>query len=350
MKIVRNDGQERFVKALFLVVLVSVTLYLGRLVFEPVAFVLFVIALVAPFQEAAKARLGKPVALILTILLTLLVLSTLVGAIVWSIGEIAHWSLENVERFQSLYMRATQWLEGHDIFILEISKLNKSSFVGIFKTIAGQVNYFIGFSLVVILSLLFALAEMDEFKRKIAVIDKNMSGWSLSETSGKIAERIRKYMLIRTLASIATGLSVFLFALLIGLDLPIAWGVISFVLNYIPYIGTIIATILPVIFSTAQFESWQTALIIFGSLYLIQFVIGSYLEPLLTGTALAISPFVMLLAFLIWDFLWGMPGAFIGLPATIALYTVWEQNPSTRWIADLMSTSGAAGKRLPKTG
>jgi AI-2 transport protein TqsA len=73
----------------------------------------------------------------------------------------------------------------------------------------------------------------------------------------------------------------------------------------------------------------------------VQFIIGSYLEPLLTGTALAISPFVMLIAFMIWDFLWGMPGSFIGLPATIALYTVWEQNPTTRWIAGLMATAGA---------
>jgi AI-2E family transporter len=107
------------------------------------------------------------------------------------------------------------------------------------------------------------------------------------------------------------------------------------------YIGPLVAVILPVIFATAQFESWQTAAIIFGSLYLIQFVIGNYLEPMLTGSALAISPFVMLFAFLIWDFLWGMPGAFIGLPVTIALFTIWEQNPSTRWIANLMSTSDA---------
>ena len=110
-------------------------------------------------------------------------------------------------------------------------------------------------------------------------------------------------------------------------------------MNYIPYIGPLVAVILPVIFAAAQFESWQMAAIIFGSLYLIQFVIGSYLEPMLTGTALAISPFVMLFAFLVWDFLWGMPGAFIGLPVTIALFTIWEQNPSTRWIANLMSTS-----------
>jgi AI-2 transport protein TqsA len=99
--------------------------------------------------------------------------------------------------------------------------------------------------------------------------------------------------------------------------------------------------ILPVIFATAQFESCQMAAIIFGSSYLIQFVIGNYLEPMLTGSALAISPFVMLFAFLIWDFLWGMPGAFIGLAVTIALFTIWEQNPSTRWIANLMSTSDA---------
>ncbi len=126
---------------------------------------------------------------------------------------------------------------------------------------------------------------------KLAALDKKMSGWSLLETSGQIAEKIRKYMLIRTLASFATGVAVFLFTLAVGLDLAIAWGVLSFVLNYIPYVGPLVAVILPVIFATAQFESWQMAAFIFGSLYLIQFVIGNYLEPILTGNALAISPF-----------------------------------------------------------
>ncbi|MGH8608917.1 MAG: AI-2E family transporter, partial [Gammaproteobacteria bacterium] len=170
------------------------------------------------------------------------------------------------------------------------------------------------------------------------------------ETSGQIAEKIRKYMLIRTLASVVTGLAVFLFTLAIGLDLAVAWGILSFVLNYIPYVGTLVAVILPVIFAAAQFESWQMAATTFGSLYLIQIVITQYLEPMLTGNALAISPFVMLFAFILWDFLWGMPGAFIGLPVTIALFTIWEQNPSTRWIANLMSTSDAASDtQLAKT-
>jgi predicted PurR-regulated permease PerM len=325
------------------VVLVSAAIYFGRLVLEPVAFVLFTMALVEPFQKSVEARMGKPMALILTILLALLVISLLVLAIVWSIGEVAHWGVANVDRFQSLYMRVNQWLESHEIFTVDLSNsFDSSSLVGVFKAIAVQINYFMGFALVVFLFLMFGLAEMGDFKIKLEALDKKLSGWSLLETTSRIAEKIRKYMLIRTLASAVTGFAVFIFAVAVGLDLAVAWGIISFVLNYIPYIGPLVAVILPVIFATAQFESWQMAAIIFGSLYLIQFVIGSYLEPMLTGNALAISPFVMLFAFLIWDFLWGMPGAFIGLPVTIALFTIWEQNPSTRWIANLMSTSEAA--------
>ncbi len=341
--VVTGAGRDRFVPAIIAVVLVSAALYFGRLVLEPVAFVLFTMALVEPFQKSVEARMGKPMALILTILLALLVISLLVMAIVWSIGEVAHWGVANVDRFQSLYMRVNQWLESHEIFTVDLSNsFDSSSLVGVFKAVAVQINYFMGFALVVFLFLMFGLAEMGDFKIKLEALDKKLSGWSLLETTSRIAEKIRKYMLIRTLASAVTGFAVFIFAVAVGLDLAVAWGIISFVLNYIPYIGPLVAVILPVIFATAQFESWQMAAIIFGSLYLIQFVIGSYLEPMLTGNALAISPFVMLFAFLIWDFLWGMPGAFIGLPVTIALFTIWEQNPSTRWIANLMSTSEAA--------
>ena len=122
---------------------------------EPVAFMLFAMALVEPFREAAAARLGKGVALILTLLLTLLVLAILVWAIVWSIGDIIHWGLANVDKFQSLYMRTRQWLEGHDLFVVDLSNLNSSSFVGMFQAIAGYINYFLGFALVVFLLLIF---------------------------------------------------------------------------------------------------------------------------------------------------------------------------------------------------
>jgi AI-2 transport protein TqsA len=212
---VTGAARNRAVSAIFGVVLVCAALYLGRVVFEPIAFVLFAMALVEPFERAAEVRAGKTIGLLLTILLTLLVLSGLVYAIVWSLGEIVRWGFANLDRFQSLYLRATQWLEAHDLVIEDYVGLAPSSFAGIFQTVAAQANYFIGFALVVFMFLAFGLAEMGEFKKKLAVLDETMNGWSLLETSSRIGAKIRKYMLIRTLASIATGVAVFLFALVI---------------------------------------------------------------------------------------------------------------------------------------
>jgi predicted PurR-regulated permease PerM len=272
-------------------------------------------------------------------MVTLVVILALSGAIIWSVGDIVHWILANLARFQSLYMRVTQWLEGHGIFVTEwAGQYDVRSFAGMLRQVAMAVNSFAGFCLVVFLLLTFGLTELTYFRRRFDELEPQ-TGWKISQTAGEIAGKIRTYMLIRTLASALTGLAVFVYTISMGLDLAIAWGVISFVLNYIPYLGTLVAIVLPVLFATAQFESWQAPAILFAGLYLIQFLIGNYLEPMIAGKALAVSPFVMLIAFFFWGFLWGMPGAFIGLPMTIALITICEQNPSSRWIVRLLSPS-----------
>jgi len=143
---------------------------------------------------------------------------------------------------------------------------------------------------------MFGLTELSDFRIRFEALDPKI-GWDISETAAEIAKRIRKYMFIMTLASVLTGLAVCTFTLSVGLDLAIAWGVISFVLNYIPFIGPLVAVALPVLFATAQFESWKVAVFIFGGLYAIQFLIGNYLEPVIAGKALAISPLAMLVAF-----------------------------------------------------
>jgi predicted PurR-regulated permease PerM len=131
-------------------------------------------------------------------------------------------------------------------------------------------------------------------------------------------------------------------AWLSGLQFAWDWGVIAFALNYIPFIGPFIATVFPTLFALAQFASWQAALAVFACLNVIQFVIGSYIEPRLAGRVLAISPFVVLFAVFLWAFLWGPFGAFIGVPITIALLTFCAQHPSSRWLSDLLAGSADA--------
>jgi AI-2 transport protein TqsA len=150
------------------------------------------------------------------------------------------------------------------------------------------------------------------------------------------AAKLRRYMLVRTLMSVMTGALVWGFAVVVGLPLAAEWGVIAFALNYVPFIGPFVATVFPTVFAIAQFESWQMAVLVFACLNLIQFLVGSYLEPRIAGNALAISPFLVLFAVFFWTFMWGIAGAFIGVPIAI----VCEQHPSSRWIADLLGGPG----------
>jgi predicted PurR-regulated permease PerM len=98
------------------------------------------------------------------------------------------------------------------------------------------------------------------------------------------------------------------------------------------------------VFAAAQFETWQMAATVLAGTSIIQFAIGSYLEPLLAGASLAISPFVVLFAVFFWTLLWGIPGAFIGVPLTIALLTICGQYASTQWLPALLSDSAAQEK------
>src|SRR5262249_19706672 len=189
----------------------------------------------------------------------------------------------------------------------------------------------IGFWLVVLVYIVLGLLEVDAAKRRILALENGQAAHVLLEGTISSAAKIRRYMLIRTQMSAATGLLVSTLAWLAGLQLAVEWGVIAFALNYIPFIGPFIATVFPTLFALAQFASWQLALAVFAGLNVIQFVIGSYVEPRVSGSALSISPFLVLFAVFFWTFLWGLFGAFIGVPITIALLTFCAQHHSTRW-------------------
>jgi AI-2 transport protein TqsA len=119
---------------------------------------------------------------------------------------------------------------------------------------------------------------------------------------------------------------------------------LALALNYIPFIGPFVATLLPGLFALAQLDSWQTIALVFLGLTAIQFMIGNYLEPLVAGAALTISPFAVVFAVFFWGFLWGIPGAFIGVPIMITIVTLCAQYPGSRWVA----TPYRANHRMPR--
>jgi AI-2 transport protein TqsA len=316
-------------------------LHFGSPVFAPVAFALFIIAIVWPMQSHLQSRLPRLLALAVVILAVVVVFVVFASLVAWSFGRLGRWLVSDAARLQLLYGQATAWLDAHGIGVAALwaEHFDVRWLVRAVQEIAGRVNTTIGFWVVVLVYVILGLLEVDDAGRRIRTMENREAARVMLDGSGATAAKFRRYLLIRTQMSLATGLLVWALASVTGLQFAFEWGVIAFALNYIPFIGPFIATVFPTLFALAQFASWQAALAVFACLNIIQFVIGSYIEPRISGSALAISPFVVLFAVFFWTFLWGLFGAFIGVPITIAMLTFCAQHPSSRWLSDLLGAS-----------
>ncbi|WP_245430919.1 AI-2E family transporter [Rhodoplanes roseus] len=320
-------------------VLVLIALYYGRVILAPVVFALFVVAVVWPVQAALQARLPRLVALLITVVAVAVVLTGLATLIGWGFGRAARWLIADTARFQAMYQQATAWLEGHGFVVTGVFSdfFSVSWMVRTIQGIATRLQSVASFSVVALVFLILGLLEVEDTARKLRRIGSPQAGEKLVRAGATTAAKLQKYMLVRTVMSVMTGALVTAFAWAIGLPLAAEWGVIAFALNYIPFIGPFVATLAPTLFALAHFESWETMLAVFACLNLIQFVVGSYLEPRVAGSALSVSPFVVLLAVFLWSFLWGIAGAFMGVPIVIAILTVCEQYDGSRWVAALLA-------------
>ncbi|MGD9659597.1 MAG: AI-2E family transporter [Methylocystis sp.] len=344
------DNKVVSIMAAFVITVVVLAVSsMAQAVFEPVIFAIFIIALIWPLQKELQSRMPRALALLATIVVTLGVVISLTSMVIWGGGEIADWIRQNLSKIEATFRNSTKWLEEHDIFVMShvTENFNTAWLVSVLKAVASRVNVLVGFSLLVFIFLIMGLAETEDFQIHIAGLKDEETSRRLLRASQMIGTKFRKYMLVRTIASVATGIAVGVFAKLMGLELAIAWGILAFALNYLPYIGSLVVTILPALFAFVQFDSWQTAVFVLLALAVIQFVIGSYLEPLISGSALAISPSVVTFAVVLWTFLWGVPGAFIGVPLAIAFLTLCAQFPSTQWIATMFSGAARAQASAP---
>ena len=213
--------------------------------------------------------------------------------------------------------------------------------VQVLRAIGGSLQGVLTFSVVTFVFVILGLLEVEPLGRRLRRIGKGRSGAATIDTAAEIAARLQTYMLVRFGMSVVTGLAFWAFTVVDGLELQREWEVIAFVLNFIPFIGSFVATLLPTLFAAAQFESIYAALVVFIGLNLLQFVVGSYIEPRVAGTAVSVSPFMVLFAVFFWGMLWGVAGAFIGVPILIALATVCAKYPSLRPISVLLSANAA---------
>jgi predicted PurR-regulated permease PerM len=127
-------------------------------------------------------------------------------------------------------------------------------------------------------------------------------------------------------------------ALTVGLDLALVWGVLNFLLNFVPVVGNVIGIIPPSLYAIVQFQNLTMPLFVFFGFAVLQIAISNFVYPALQGRQLSLSPVAIIVALAFWSWLWGIAGALIAIPLTVAIVIISEHFPRTEWVARLLST------------
>ncbi len=187
---------------------------------------------------------------------------------------------------------------------------------------------------------LFLLIEESIFHHKLAVIVPEKKQKSMTKLFHKMDKNIGRYLLLKTYVSLLTGLLSYFVMLAFGLDGAIFWALLIFVLNYVPTIGSLIATLFPAIFAILQFGEIAPFLYILATVGVIQVAVGNVLEPKIMGSSLNMSGLVVVLSLTIWGAIWGIMGMILSVPITVMMIIVFEEIPELRFIAVMLSERG----------
>lgn len=190
----------------------------------------------------------------------------------------------------------------------------------------------------------FLLLERQSLIPKLKVMS-NHKGMKVAVLFERVNRQVSKYLLLKALISAATGVLFFLASLVTGLDFAFLWGVLAFVMNFIPSIGSIIITSMTILMAIIQFApDWAMIIYVAVLMISIEMVLGNIIDPRLQGVQLNLSPFVILVALSLWGYIWGIAGMFLAVPIISVLQIICANVKSLRPIAVIIS-SGKSYRR-----
>jgi AI-2 transport protein TqsA len=215
------------------------------------------------------------------------------------------------------------------------------NFAALLRALASALGGLMGNLGLITVYLVFLFLEQKFFPMKMRAIFPNDAQYEVaSRILRRVDQDVSIYLGIKTLVSALTGIISWVIMSVVGLDFAGFWALLIFVLNFIPNIGSLIATILPTLLALLQFDTLGPFMIIGLGVGATQLVIGNFIEPPLMGRSLNISPLVVLLSLVLWGSMWGIPGMFLCVPITVILMIILYQFESARWIALALSKNG----------
>ncbi|MEM8997597.1 MAG: AI-2E family transporter, partial [Acidobacteriota bacterium] len=214
------------------------------------------------------------------------------------------------------------------------SLIGLDALVGFLSTTLWSIASVITMTLLVVLLMVFLLFEATKLPRKLEIA----LGWTPA-AMGRMSNarrEVQRYLVYKTLISLATGVIAGVWVAILGVNFPVLWGLIAFLLNYIPSLGSIIAAFPPVLLAWID-RGVATALLVMLGYLLINITLGNFVEPHLMGRRLGISTLVVFLSLVFWGWMWGPVGMLLSVPLTMVLRIALENTEDLRWVAQLIA-------------
>jgi AI-2 transport protein TqsA len=228
-----------------------------------------------------------------------------------------------------------------DLYTLTQNKIQTIDFSNYFSSLFTSITDIVGNTLIIFFYLLFLLLEEINFANKTSILFPEKEQFNrVNILLHQIEDTITSYIGLKTLVSLVTSICSFICLKWIGVDAAVFWSVLIFILNFIPTIGSLIATFFPALFCLLQFGDFYNASIVLLVVGSIQVIVGNVVEPRVMGNSLNISSLVAFISLSIWGAIWGITGMLLSIPITVIGIIIFAQFPKTKWIAILLSEKG----------
>jgi predicted PurR-regulated permease PerM len=330
-----NTGAQALLVAASVVVVIAGLKTASSLIL-PFLISLFVAMTSLPLLNLLQRR-KVPTAL--AVILTLLAIILVVGALVSLVGGSVKAFTEAAPRYKARLDALGQQI-GHQLAAwgidpakdISLDLVNPGRALDLATGTMMAVGTVLSNVVMVLLTIAFILLEATGFSEKLQAA---FGGAAQSRRLANMRREIQQYLGIKTLVSLVTGLLVWASLAIIGVDFPILWGVLAFMLNYIPTLGSIIAAVPPVLLALVQFGLGRT-LAVAAVFLAVNMILGSIVEPQLQGRRLGLSSLVVFLSLIFWGWVWGPIGMLLSVPLTMVLKIMLENTEDLRWIAVLL--------------
>lgn len=337
-----NSKLVVFSSGLIAVFIAGVVLRLAKSVLFPFFLALLIYFILSPVIGfmIKKLKLSKTLSLVIVLILTFFALY-LTGAVMYSSGVTLAKELPTysgklstlLEEFQDwLNLPKTQLDPLSWIQTLDIGKVG-----GFVLSSLGTFFSFLSNILLILIFLIFMLAGRGRLNVKLQSAYPAEGSRRLGHVLNKIEREIEKYLAFKTIICIVSGFVAWVIMAAFGVDFAGLFGIITFLLNYIPNIGSFIAKILPFIIALVQFDSPWKAVWMLVILIITDGIIGMIIEPRMMGKRLGLSPLAILVALFFWGWLWGIPGMILAVPIIAVIKIVAENVPSLKLLEALLS-------------